>query len=137
MKCQNRQFTKFISLLKFPGLQYTQMRDLEISKSSIFKKKKKKKAKNKDFGPEWTWTRDPWLKKLSSIHLSYLQLDDQEREKSTKVLTPAVQTQRPATSLYRFCLSSQKRNLFGGVLCQYRREYAKHNSTLVLSFYGE
>ena len=23
MKCQNRQFTKFISLLKFPGLQYT------------------------------------------------------------------------------------------------------------------
>ena len=23
MKCQNRQFTKFISLLKFPGLQYS------------------------------------------------------------------------------------------------------------------
>ena len=89
------------------------MKDLEISKSSILKKKKK--AKNKDFGPEQTWTGDPWLKKLSSIHLSYLQLDDQKREKSTKVLTPAVQTQWPATSLYSFCLSSQKRNLFRDV----------------------
>ena len=25
MKRQNRQFTKFIRLLKFPGLQYTEM----------------------------------------------------------------------------------------------------------------
>ena len=39
--------------------------------------------KNKNFGPERTWTGDPWLKKLWSIHLSYLQLDDQKREKST------------------------------------------------------
>ena len=89
------------------------MKDLEISKSSILKKKKK--AKNKDFGPERTWTGDPWLKKRWSIHLSYLQLDDQKREKSTKVLTPAVQTQCPATNLYSFCLSLQKKNLFRDV----------------------
>ena len=87
-------------------------KDLEISKSSILKKKKRSME---DFGPERTWTVDPWLKKRSSIHLSYLQLDDLERKKSTTVLTCAVKPWWPATSLYSFCLSSQKRNLYGGV----------------------
>ena len=27
MKRQNRQFTKFISLLKFPGLQYSELQE--------------------------------------------------------------------------------------------------------------
>ena len=36
----------------------------------------------------------------------------------------------------QFCLSSRERNLQRRIR-QYRREYAKHNSTLVRSFYGE
>ena len=44
-------------------------KDLEISKSSILKKKKRKWRTK--IGPERTWTGDPWLKKLWSIHLSY------------------------------------------------------------------
>ena len=104
-------------------------KDLEISKSSILKKKKRKWRTK--IGPERTWTGNPWLKKLWSIHLSYLQLDDQKREKSTKVLTHSVQTQWSATSLYSFCLSSQKRSLFGDVFANIVENML---STIVPSF---
>ena len=41
MKRQNQQFTKFISLLKFPGLQYSTHNLLEDDEFYSFKKKKK------------------------------------------------------------------------------------------------
>ena len=70
-------------------------------------------------------------KKKKGIHLSYLQPDDQKREKSSKVLTRAVQTQWPATSLYSFRLSSQKRSLFGDVFANIVENML---STIVPSF---
>ena len=47
-------------------------KDLEFSKSSIWKKN----WSNKDFGAERTWTGDHSLKNLRSIHLGYLRVDE-------------------------------------------------------------
>ena len=48
-------------------------KDLEFSKSSIWKRKKWGK---KAFGAERTWTGDHLLKNLWSIHLRYLRVDE-------------------------------------------------------------
>ena len=55
-------------------LHFSDRKDLEFSKSSIWKRKKK--VKKQDSGAKRTWTGDHSLTNRRSIHLSFLRVDE-------------------------------------------------------------
>ena len=119
---------------KYPS--FTEDRnDVQISKSSILIYKKNEVSKT--LNPRASLDCRPLAQESAIyIHLSYLQLDDLKWKMSATVLMCAEESWS-ATSLYSFCLSLQKRNLFKDVFIDIvKNMLAKHNSTLVLSFDG-
>ena len=70
-------------------------KDLEFSKSSIWKRKK---WNNKDFGAERIWTGDHLLKNLWSIHLGYLRVDECRWKKIDEIISVTAND-----NLYQHC----------------------------------
>ena len=91
---------------------------LDISKSSIFKRKKK--WSYKDSCAERTWTKDHSLKNPHSIHLRYLQVDECRWKKIDQTIstgtdncksTAVANSRKARTRTFRFTLFKSKYNI--------------------------